>query len=645
LSKNKSTQILDADEQDVKRVGYNFQLETKILLEILNIKKDDMREFQKDISLKWDEFNKNNKNKVIKRTFTTFFYDNFHHFFGYFLQNFFGFDENSIKLTKKEKISDDLLILEYDYTLTSVEDKHLKDNSKKFDNQLYEGVSSPMRYLYFLVRHLGMIIRKTIQEKTFILLDALTIQKGEKNNILNFMILIKDSKDEVFHSYYQMVLYYFLRPFEEIPEKYFRKLLEGREKLYQLALEKYPFAKEKLVDLLYYFYKKCTILQSFSPLLDFFNFVGARVEDSLFSKVDIIKKEYLINMDEYSDTKKNVIIEFFDYLDKKSTLYSTFQANNLPSPQSQLNLFLLYMKYYLGSGLEVLEVGDLLFLPKIFKTTLNGYNNNVDDVIGTNSINNIQNFLNFLYALSNIEYINLFFRKIFKKNISQLNYGFFKTFLRSFNSNFMLKINQKNEALLENPENSPLSFNLLVENMCRILYVLIEKIFLKEDPNDASKNFIDPRSRYIGKNIALRVLELFVFQDINYSDDIWPDYVISLNKDNIKKEVKEPFNLSIPSTSFYTDEELTQIMLTYNIESCSDQQYFEEWLIHEIIIPLNDLILNIKNSVDDPANDIEVYEKLSEFFLKDVEDKEMVKDYRFICQQLAPFWKTLERSK
>ncbi|KKM70988.1 hypothetical protein LCGC14_1435190, partial [marine sediment metagenome] len=372
-------------------VGNNFQFETNILFEILNLKRDDMREFQKDISLKWNEFNKNNKNKVIKRTFTTFFYDNFHHFFGYFLQNFFGFDENSIKLTKKEKISDDILILEYHYTLTSVEDKHLKDNSKKFDNPLYKGISSPMRYLYFLVRHLGMIIRKTIQEKIFILLDALTIQKGKKNKVLNFMILIKDSKDEVFHSYYQMALYYFLRPFEEIPEKYFRKLLEGREKLYQLALDKYPFAKEKLVDLLYYFYKKCTILQSFSPLLDFFNFVGARVEDSLFSKVDIIKKEFLTNMNEYSDTKKNVIIEFFDFLDKKSTLYSTFQANNLPSPQSQLNLFLLYMKYYLGSGLEVLEIGDLLFLPKIFKTTLNGYNNNVDDVIGTNSINNIQN--------------------------------------------------------------------------------------------------------------------------------------------------------------------------------------------------------------------------------------------------------------
>ncbi|GAG86443.1 unnamed protein product, partial [marine sediment metagenome] len=295
----------------------------------------------------------------------------------------------------------------------------------------------------------------TIQENIFILLDAIIVDTSEKNTSLNFMIIVKDSKDEIFHSYYDMVLYYFLRPFKGISEEFYNNLLKGREKLYQLALDDYPLAKEKLVDLLYYFYKKCNLLQSFSPLLDFFNFVGARVEDSVFSKIDIVKKDFLANLDDYSTEKKNSLIKFFNFLDKKSTLYSTFQANNLPSQNSQLNLFLLYMKYYFGSGFEALEVGDLLFLPGIFKKTLDKHNKNVDDVIGTNSINNIRNFLNFLYTLSNIEYIDLFFIKIFKKNISHLNYGFFKTFLKSFNSNFTLKIKQENELLSENPENFP----------------------------------------------------------------------------------------------------------------------------------------------------------------------------------------------
>ena len=263
------------------------------------------------------------------------------------------------------------------------------ETSNEFKVEALYGFSITTGYLYFLVRLLGVIIRKTIKQRFFILLDAITIKTNDVHKNLNFMVIVKDSKDEIFNYYYNMVLFYFLRQKKGIPEEYLDQLLEGREKLYQVALEQYSSSKEKLVDLLYYFYKKCNLLQSFSPLLDFFNFVGARVEDSVFSKRDIIKKEFLINLD-YTPEKKESIIRFFDYIDKKSTLYSTFQANNLPTVKSQLNLFLLYMKYYFGSGLEALEVGDLLFLPTIFKKALDKYNKNVDDVIGTNSIKNIE---------------------------------------------------------------------------------------------------------------------------------------------------------------------------------------------------------------------------------------------------------------
>jgi hypothetical protein len=588
LDNKELSTTLDFLEEKVKGFGYDLKFETSVLFEILERKKEDFKEFQDEIILRWDEFNQKNQKRIIRRTFTTFFYTNFHYFFKNFLCKFFGFDENSLRVINKENISDEFLFLEYSYYLSQEEEELFQKISRKFESEVFFGFSFPMGYLYFLIQLLGRLIRKTIKENIFILLDAVLVNISNENTSLNFMIIIKNSKDEIFHSYFDMVLYYFLRPFKGISEDYFNELLKGREKLYQMALNNYPLAKEKLVDILYYFYKKCNLLQSFSPLLDFFNFVGARVEDSLFSKVDIVKKEFLANLDDYSAEKKNSLLRFFDLLDKKSTLYSTFQANNLPSQKSQLNLFLLYMKYYFGSGLEALEVGDLLFLPLVFKKALDKHNKKEDDVIGANSIKNIKNFLNYLYTLSNIEYIDLFFKKVFKKSISHLNYGFFKTFLKSFNSNFTHKINQENKLLSENPENLPFTFDVIVDHICRILYVIIDRIFLRTNPDDASKNFIDPRSRYIGKNIALRVLELFVFQDINYSDDIWPDFVISLNKEQIRKNIKEEFNIIIPETNFYTDEELTQIMITYNIQSFSDQPYFEEWLIHEIIIPLNE---------------------------------------------------------
>jgi len=556
------------------------------------------------------------------------------------MEEFFGFNKDSLNLFTKEKISEEIIFFEYNFILNLNEEETFVEISKEFKVEILYGFSLISGYLYFLVRLLGIVIRQTIQKRIFLLLDAITIRNTDEKKSLTFMVIAKDSKDEIFNYYYNMVLYYFLRQINGIPEEYFDKLLEGREKLYNMALKEYSSSKEKLVDLLYYFYKKCNLLQSFSPLLDFFNFVGARVEDSVFSKLDIIKKEFLINLD-YTPEKKGSIIKFFDYLDKISTLYSTFQANNLPSPKSQLNLFLLYMKYYFGSGLETLEVGDLLFLPTVFKNLLNQYNKDVDEVIGANSIKNIKEFLNFLSALSNTKNINLFFQKIFKKNISQLNYGFFRTFLKSLNSNFTQKIEEENKILSEDPQNTPFTFNIIVDHICRILYVLIDKIFMRSTPDDASKNFIDPRSRYIGKNIALRVLELFVFQDINYSDDVWPDYIISLNRGQLKDQL-EKFNITIPEKQFYSVEELIQIMITYNIHSFSDQPFFEEWLIYEIIIPLNNLIQEIRNAVKDPTNEIEVYEKLSEILLVGIKDEKIIKDFKFLCQSFAPFWKNVE---
>ena len=61
-----------------------------------------------------------------------------------------------------------------------------------------------------------------------------------------------------------------------------------------------------------------------------------------------------------------------------------------------------------------------------------------------------------------------------------------------------------------------------------------------------------------------------------------------------------------------------------------------------MILPLNDFILDVSNSVDNPSNKIEVYEKLNEIFTEDVEDKDLIKTIKFICQELASFWENIE---
>ena len=144
----------------------------------------------------------------------------------------------------------------------------------------------------------------------------------------------------------------------------------------------------------------------------------------------------------------------------------------------------------------------------------------------------------------------------------------------------------------------------------------------------------------MGKNIALRVLELFIFSDLNVSDDVWPDYIISMNKDALLKDLED--KVVIPEKFFYKYDDIVRFVVTYNFQSSKDQILFEEWLITEIIIPLNNFILNIKKEIKDLTNKTEIYEKLKEFFVKGKKDDEIIQDIEFVCQQLAAFW---EKSK
>ena len=68
----------------------------------------------------------------------------------------------------------------------------------------------------------------------------------------------------------------------------------------------------------------------------------------------------------------------------------------------------------------------MLFLPEKFQIRLNELNEDLTHPIDANSIKNIQKFLNYFSTLTNIENPNFFFKIIFKKNISEINYNFLK---------------------------------------------------------------------------------------------------------------------------------------------------------------------------------------------------------------------------
>lgn len=632
-------QIINTLLERVKIEPSSFREEKEFFLEILQQNGEQLKNFKKEIWEKWHQFKVKNHGRVITKHYTTFFFEYFQQFYIDYLKIFYGFDPQSIELISKEKVSQSDIYFEYKYSISREDEKIYIDAINQLKDKIY-GISFPFGLLFFATSIFGIIIRSLIKKNVFIILEAAVLKKEGNKNYIHFLVLARNSLDEQFKYYFQKDLYYFLRPYRGIPNEFYEKLLVGRERLYQIALKEYTLAKEKLIDLFYYFYKKCALLHNLSSLLDFLNFVCARVEDSVFSKVDIIMKDLLINLD-YSVEKKNALIRIFNYIDKESTLYSTFQANNLPSAKSQLNLFLLFIKYYFSSGLEGLEVGNLLYFPDIFKLKINQTNKEkTHRIIDSNSIKNINNFVNYFLKIFEYEYEGaIIFNKIFHSQIFDINIKVLKSFLTSLNNKILAIIKEENKGLSEKAVNDKLTFEGIVSDLCRILYVLINKIFLKNTPEEASINFIDPRSRYVGRNIALRVQELFFFQALNISDDLWPDYLISLNRDNIMKELNG--KIEIPESNFYSVKELTHLMLFHNLQSFIEPRCYEDLLVDDIIVPINDFLLIIKDSVEDPKNKIEVYDHLQEFFLDGIEEKRTIKRIKLACRLIAPFWKTM----
>ena len=233
--------ILKSIGAKAKGKELTFKRNSQIFFDILESNNNSFKEFKGKIREEWEQFKFKNQNRIIKKTYSTFFFSYFQDYFKFYLQNFCGFDTNSLELTIKEKISDDQLFLEYSYSLSLEEQKYFKEFSETFSSGS-NGVASPIGYLYLVVAILGVNLRSLLEEQFYIVLDGAILKNGEENNTLKFLVVIKNSHDELFNNYYYMYLYYFLKYFKEVPKTYLDKLLEGREKLYKIALNEYSYA-------------------------------------------------------------------------------------------------------------------------------------------------------------------------------------------------------------------------------------------------------------------------------------------------------------------------------------------------------------------------------------------------------------------
>lgn len=632
VTETKEHLILRAGLQ-VKDDLFNISKINEVILKELRSDTEKYTAFISHISDKWKQFREKNEERKIKYRYTTFFDRNFDKFLRHIFDELFDLNSKNLKLISKETVTDNDLYFEYEYYVPEEEMKIISEFKERFSHPLDIDRILPFM-MNALITILGKIIRKTINKKIWIVQNGSRLKKKGKKPYLNLLITIRRSPDEIMKAYLSFVLYNFAIRYSQIPDSYKKTLYEQKNNLTKVALKNYPLAKYQLVDITFTFFKKCSLLENVSPFLDFLNFVCSRVEDSVFDTIEIIKEDFLSNLNFPPEVNES-LIRIFNFINKYSTLFSTFQANNRPSFRNQYELFLLYLQFYFGRTLESLEISDLLFFPRKFADLIKKHNLSKKEKISFKTIRSIGYFSNIALSLSHLPAIDDLFQKLLNNRIAHLNETFFMTFLKSLNEKFLLLIEEENEKLKKS--NNRISFEKVIDFICRSLYSLINRVFLRDNVQDVSKNFVDPRSRYIPENVATRVLELTIFKDLNLSDDIWPDYFLSRNKKEIKKLFKD--FLDIPEEVFYSNWSLSMIDMIYNQELFGNEKYLEEFLIDDMIKPLNKFFIKFEKAFESFDKKEDLLNHLTKIIFKE-KDKQKNKQIKKIFENIIDLWES-----
>ena len=90
--------------------------------------------------------------------------------------------------------------------------------------------------------------------------------------------------------------------------------------------------------------KKCIVLERITPILDFFNFVCSRFEDTVFKMDEVLKTEFF---PKFNLTNKEIDerMKLFNFINGNVSFFSMFQANNGASKAKQYQLFFMFMQF------------------------------------------------------------------------------------------------------------------------------------------------------------------------------------------------------------------------------------------------------------------------------------------------------------
>jgi len=513
-----------------------------------------------------------------------FLYTKFDSLFRYFLQKVFTvFQENQLELVGIEghstgaKNAGKDLFFEYKYHLTSDEIHGFELFPQAFHHpDHYYHIITYMFNLIVMV--FAKLIKDILKLKFNLQINMLCadIKQDKMDNqdgmYVHFLIGIRQMDRAFLRTYLYSLIYHFAEVLPNINQTLLHRLKLENDKIYPIAAAAYPFAEQSLATVFYTLERKAQIIGQITPMLDVFNYIASRVEDSLF-QTEVLVKEIIHDKIISQKTAHHAsgFLEIFNFLNGAASLFSTFQANNKADRGRQYQLLFMYLQYFNISSPEA-----FLYPEKVEEAIQN------EQLLTMFPSISSKTFINFIFetiglVFSADEAFDTMFQRLFNKSVFELNEKFFEVYLFSLNQKFF-------ELLATIRGKTPdfnYTFGEIIHFMLEILQSLVVSIFIAESPEKAQKNFKDQRSRYTPDKITLRVLELRLFKDIPLSDNNWQDYYLSRNKSYVKKIFSK--YLTIPDHYFFSPERLLKINMIYERRMVDPTPFLETWLIKAII--------------------------------------------------------------
>lgn len=591
-------------------------------------------EFRRTVVFSWHQYKKKQIRALNGIQFINFFRHKFQSLFSDFVMRLFPFDAKRLQLIKSNSVINDEIIFNFRYDVTDLELTDISEVRAQFDYP--EKPERILCYIFsFLTSTFNILVHRFIDASVQISQAGAIVRGNSPSHYLNFLISVRQNREEILHKYFQAELFHLADSFSFISQDQKTSMHVAVEELFQIALDQYPHAERHLAGVLYHFYERCAMLQIATPLLDLITFVGSRVEDSRHSISDLFEKEFLPKFN-FSLEKTAAIASIWHFLESAATLFSTWQSNNKPEPTKQVELFLLYCQFYFQRGVPGLrESKDVVFFPELFQKRF-------DAAIAEGFLNEsiptrLVQFTLVLYSIVRNPASFRFIELILRRSPFALNESFFDAFTKEVNTQLYSRISEENVKL--RPLEEKISFNLLIDLICRYIFYTIKTFFLRASPEEASQNFVDGVSRYSGPRIALSVLELTLFREIPLSDHLWGPYLLSLRQDEVKQIFQQKFQINVPESSFFNQRRIAHLnMITAGLTE--NAPMLSEWLVTDVMVPFGKFEKTVGAPFQFDAN-TENFSRIQKFFVDQARDQEEQQIFMDILITLQAIWPSM----